>query len=803
MRYLLPLALLAAIAAPAQTYSAKIRRTSYGVPHIEAKDFGSLGYGEAWAQAEDHLCSIADQIVKAKGERAKYFGPGKNEEHLRSDIGMKSLEIYETAKKNLASMPKEAQEWFTGYVAGYNDYLAKTGKDNVGGWCKGADWVYPITAADLAAYHRSYTVTVTGFAAMIATAAPPNAPQPSSAGIVWPLPEEKASNGWGLGKDLTSTGRGMLLANPHYPWTGANRFWEKHLVVPGKLNVYGVGLLGTPGIAIGFNDRIAWTHTVSAGKRQVLYALSMVPGKPTTYKYDNTERPLIEKKVKVEVKQPDGSIKTVERSTWFSHYGPVLNMPGLGWTNDRAITVRDANWDNPGRMMQWLDMGRSKSLDDLKKAHAVHQQMPWVNTIATSYDGRAWYTDSASTPALSEWAVGEWMKRRESDPLVKRMAQQGGTVLLDGSDSRFEWQVQQGARAPGLVAFANMPQIERSDYVFNANDSFWLANSKAPLDGPYSPMHGDQRSPRSLRTRNNDLTLSGRSPDKPAGADGKFTLDELGNAILSNRVLAGELLRDDLVARCKQTPSIKVGEQTVDLNDACRALANWDLRNDLESRGAVLFREWITQFEPGETVRKGKLFAVDFDPKDPVNTPRQLSDSPAVLENLAKAALVMKSRNLAMDAPLGEVQYVDKAGTRIPLHGGDGAYDGVMNMQRGGRNTTTLEPADYPEPVKGSRFLTVKGYPVFHGSSFLMVLEFTDQGPHAKAFLTYGESGDPASPHFTDQSWMYSKKQWRPVLYRDSDIAKDVKKEYTVSSKSAAKKAAQAPAKRRVAASLR
>jgi protoporphyrinogen oxidase len=56
------------------------------------------------------------------------------------------------------------------------------------------------------------------------------------------------------------------------------------------------------------------------------------------------------------------------------------------------------------------------------------------------------------------------------------------------------------------------------------------------------------------------------------------------------------------------------------------------------------------------------------------------------------------------------------------LDGGDGAYDGLMNMQRNARNQTTLEPTDNPNPVAGSRFLTEKGYPVAQGSSFLMAM---------------------------------------------------------------------------------
>ena len=89
-------------------YSAEIRRASHGVPHITAKDMGSLGFGEGYAFAQDHLCSLADQVVKVRGERARYFGPGENNRHLNSDIAFRALGIYEQARSMLQSMPKEA-----------------------------------------------------------------------------------------------------------------------------------------------------------------------------------------------------------------------------------------------------------------------------------------------------------------------------------------------------------------------------------------------------------------------------------------------------------------------------------------------------------------------------------------------------------------------------------------------------------------------------------------------------------------------------------------------------------------------
>ena len=140
------------------------------------------------------------------------------------------------------------------------------------GWCRGKEWVLPVTAEDLIAYGQSIVVTSVNFADMIATATPPKNETARAAQVSFP-DFEQASNGWAIGSERSASGRGMLLANPHYPWVGSNRFWEKHLIIPGKLDVYGVGLLGVPGVAIGSAGGGVDAYGL-AGKRFTLYARS-------------------------------------------------------------------------------------------------------------------------------------------------------------------------------------------------------------------------------------------------------------------------------------------------------------------------------------------------------------------------------------------------------------------------------------------------------------------------------------------------------------------------------------------------
>ena len=70
------------------------------------------------------------------------------------------------------------------------------------------------------------------------------------------------SNALALGKELTASGRGILLGNPHYPWTSTDRFYQVHLTVPGKYDAMGV-ILGmhrqTDRATLPFEDRTMHT----------------------------------------------------------------------------------------------------------------------------------------------------------------------------------------------------------------------------------------------------------------------------------------------------------------------------------------------------------------------------------------------------------------------------------------------------------------------------------------------------------------------------------------------------------------
>lgn len=56
-------------AAAGKSYQASITRTTYGIPHITADTWQGVGYGVAYAYAEDNLCLLAEEFATVAGER--------------------------------------------------------------------------------------------------------------------------------------------------------------------------------------------------------------------------------------------------------------------------------------------------------------------------------------------------------------------------------------------------------------------------------------------------------------------------------------------------------------------------------------------------------------------------------------------------------------------------------------------------------------------------------------------------------------------------------------------------------------
>ena len=759
-------------------YEAEVRRTTHGVAHVRAGSWGSLGFGQGYAAAVDHGPTIIDGVVKVRGRRAATFGPGPDGAHVDSDVAYSVLGLRAGAPAVMAGQPPEVLDLVTGYAAGVSHWLAGAAA-GLPDWCPSAADVGTVEAADVFASAADLALAggARNLIAYVASARPPGPDGPAPAPPFAPVGGSPASNGWAVGGDVSATGHGMVVANPHFPWYGEARLWECHLTLPGELDVYGVSLLGTPGVQMGFTRNVAWSHTFSAGNRFTVYRLDLVEGDPTRYRYGDGERDMVASTVTVPVRHDDGRLEDVERTVWASHYGPMLNLPLFGWSGQWAFSFRDANAGNDRFLAQFLGMNRARDLDEFQSVFERVNGIPWVDTMAADVTGRAWFIDASRTPRLSE--AGEaWLRGRLVEDPVAQLLFQNRVALLDGSDPVCEWEDVDGAPGPGLVPFDGLPRLERRDWVMNANESHWLANPARPLVG-YSVLHGVEGQAPTPRTRANLVALG----EPGSGHGGTLTAADLEERILSNRSVSGERLAAGVARRCREAGTVTVAGRSVDLGPAADVLAAWDRTFDLGATGAALWRETMAGLSDGTLRDPGALWADPFDPDRPTEGPSRLADPPAagpdpVVDAVARAVVTLEAAGVALDAPLGEVQWAARGGRRIGVHGGQ-ERDGAANILGpiGMLPSASLEPvAPLAAPVPGRTEVTglrAGGYEVTYGTAWVMVAELTPDGPRARGLLPYGPSGDLSSPAATEQIEAYAAKQLRPMLFDEADIVAD------------------------------
>ena len=285
---------------------------------------------------------------------------------------------------------------------------------------------------------------------------------------------------------------------------------------------------------------------------------------------------------------------------------------------------------------------------------------------------------------------------------------------------------------------SKQPYQFRRDYVANSNDSYWLTNPEAPLEG-YPRIIGAERTQRSLRTRLGLLMIQGRLAGTDGFAGNTFTANNVRKLVFQDRQYAGELWRQQLVDYCNAHPTMTGASGPVDVSAGCAALAGWDEHVNLDSRGALLFERFLDKF--GTSASR---FTTPFDVNDPVNTPYGLDTSNPDLEPSFVAAVTdLQNAGIPLDAPFGDFHTESRGAEKIPIHGSEGGQ-GVFNAI-----------SDVWDPSAGYNDVTA-------GSSFVMVTEFDPKAkcPKDRSILTYSESASPSSKHYADQTRMFSQKKW-------------------------------------------
>ncbi|WP_322044758.1 penicillin acylase family protein [Paraburkholderia sp. J67] len=783
-----------------EPYRAEIRRTADGIPHIRANDWGGLGYGAGYVQAQDNLCTLADAFVTYRGERSAqagpHFGPDARPpsaasfgqpRNLDADFFFRLVANDDAVARFRTAQTPRVRALVAGFAAGYDRYLDDLRAGRFAGAhaaCASAEWVRPINADDV--YRRLIAATLAGgeghFVEAIAHAQPPSAQaapaQPEAASAphadrgatpvamnIAPARFEIAqragigSNALAFGAAKTRDGASLLFGNPHWFWQGPDRFYETQLTIPGQLNVAGATFLGVPVVMIGFNDNIAWTHTVSQARRFGIFQLTLVPGAPTHYLYDGRDEAMQAVPITVQARQRDGTLASVTRTLYRSRFGPLIDLasmsPALAWNAQHAFALRDVNADNTRVFENFLAWDGAKSLDDFIAIQKRYAAAPWVNTFAIGRnDARVWFADIGATPGVSDA-----LAQACTPPLGRAFdAKAPGVPFLDGSKSACEWQSEAGTPQARTLGVAHMPSLLRDDYVGNFNDSYWLTNPAVPLTG-FARVTGITGIPQTLRTR-----LGHALAAQLQAAPGGVTREAVEQGVLTSRSMSEELLRRPVLdALCKaDAPDVAAtrnGSDDADVAQACKVLAAWDGTARSDARGANLWDEF---WRRASALPPEKLYRTPFDPAAPLTTPSGLkTDDAATLaalrHALGESVRALRAFGFAADSTRGQLLYTQRGAVRVPLYGGcnDAGYFTVVCAQH------PLNAGGYAMDGSG------------HGDSYVQVVSFGKDGVDADTMLAHSLSDDPASPHYSDATREFARGTWQRFRFTESAIAAD------------------------------
>jgi acyl-homoserine-lactone acylase len=685
---------------------ATIRRDTFGVPHILAETEEAAAFAMGYAQAEDHCVEIARRFLSARGEEAKYTGAG-----IEMDFESKRYGIHEIARKNFNQLSPLMQQMHSAFAAGFNRYVEKNRKDL-------PSWIPTFDGVDVLARSRQEVFRFTfNRGNLIGQIKQKYATKMAQAEL--PMANEEAlegSNMWALSGSRTTSGKPILLGNPHQPWSVL--YWEAHVTVPGKINFFGGTFAGRPMLTSGFNETLGWTHTVNNIDPEDVYALKLDAKNSEQYVFDGKPQPFVKKSFSVEVKQANGSLKSETREFVYSHLGPVIHQ-----TSDKAFAIKSPILEEVRFFEQWYAMGKARNWQEFRAALKMNL-LPMFNLTYADVEGNTFYL----------WCG--MMPQRVDDGTDYRLD-------VPGETSKYVW--------TKLHAMEELPQLlnPKGGYLQNCNSAPWWTSLRDALDPKKFPSYFERGGTLSLRSQMSLEMLE---------SNAKFSFDDVRRLKYNTIMLLADRVKPDLVKALKAAPSL-----SAELKQALFMLELWDNSTSDDSRGGPLFQRFWDTYR----VALKEPFAVPWDVKNPAQTPSGIADAALALKHLEDAVRWMRKNHGSEMAAWGEVNRFRIGDLEIPADGASGEYGlfrviGTVAQPDGKRIVGTVAK---DKPMVGG------------GDGWVMAVEFT-KPIVAYSVLAYGQTSNLQSKHSTDQLRLFANHQYKRAWFSEAGIKANLEREY-------------------------
>jgi len=527
--------------------------------------------------------------------------------------------------------------------------------------------------------------------------------------------EPKGSNGFAIAPKLTQNGNALLMINPH---TSFYFRPEVHVVSEEGLNAYGAVTWGQFFVYQGFNEYNGWMHTSSKADAIDHYALTVEERNGRYfYKFGNEWRPLTEKIIKLKYKEND-KIKDREITAYYSHHGPVIREEDDKWIAISLMVEREQ------ALTQSYQRTKTSTHEEYKQVMELKTNSS-NNTVYADRDGNIVYYHGNFIPIRDPRF--DWRN------------------IVDGSNPATDWK--------GLHAIEEMIYIENPEngWIQNANSTpFTAAGDHSPDPADYPEyVAWDLENARGL----NAVRLL-KDQDN-------FTLQSLIDLSYDPTLLAFEPLIPALVKA--YTNLDESHPRKTDLKAPIDTLQQWNLHtgtNSVATALAVHFGSQIVR-KSASIERPWDAYLFEFIAEHATET--------MFIEALENAISVMDADFGSWNTPWGEINRFQRITPAI-----QGRFD----------DDKPSIPIPYNSSFYGSlaaygsrQYDNTKQWYGSVGNSFVAAVEFGDKVV-AKSILAGGQSGDPSSPHFTDQAEMYSRGEFKDVNFYREDVIKSKKTSY-------------------------
>ena len=698
-----------------------ITRDTRGVPHVVADDEDAAAYGFGYAMAEDHAIEMGRKYLAARGESARVFG----DEFAERDLAVTRLRNREAAREALRVVSREFRAWLTAFAAGANAYITAH-RDRLPAWVPTVEPGDPLALGRMGTITGALTPPPALLAKYPATSAGGHSGRASRAALDALADDEGdtvGSNAFAVAGSHTSVGVPLLLGNPHLRW--AERYWEAHVRVPGRLDFYGSTLAGIPVLRAGFNADVAYVQTNNAPDNEDIYALTLEPDRPDHYRLAGRSYPIVRRQVTIEVKQPDGTMTTRSQAVADTHLGPVVHEAA-----GRVFAVRALALEAWRHYEGFFHLWRVRSRAQFERV--LDRQWMFMSNFT--------YADTAGH-VLYRWNA---MLPRRADETADY------SLDVDASDPRRLW--------TGLHRPADLPRLldPPGGYIQNANNAPWWTSLRDRLDPGRYPAHLE-RDPPSLRAQGILRQLEARTRWSPA--------DMIAAKYDTRVVLAGRVLPDLLAEAERHAEATIPGP----LRTAIDTLAAWDGRTDAGSRGAVLFQRFWERHRAG----REQPYAHPWSAAAPIDTPSGLADPAAALADLAAAAADVVAEHGDVAVAWGTVHRFRVGAIDLPADGAPGTPFGLYRVVGFDRRSNGTRIAGHDGGAGDLGRSPMAGT----GDAWVMLVQLS-RPIQAWSVVAYGQSSDLASPHSADQIRAFAEHALQPVWFAAADIAAHTERTY-------------------------